>query len=364
MKISADFPGGNIIVREIQGDRARITQDLRNCETYWFYWCMAVEFDRPGRYTFAFEHDCSIGARGPAMRLCNDTVWSWLGCANVDYAHNEFFYDCAAPERVIFCTSMQYLESDFLRFAAAAGHPAEVLCRSRRGRDVELFHIRDGAPAKKILLTTRHHACEMTAAHVLEGILRTVLADDETGRMFRREFELFAVPFVDKDGVEEGDQGKNRIPHDHARDYGDTPIYPETRSIMALIEREKPEIVFDLHCPWLLGGINETLYFVGPELKRMELQMMRWSEILQKEVPPSVPFDPADNILFGTDWNVPSSFMKGRTLARWAADLDYVKTALSIEIPYANMRDTTFNVKSMHELGAALVRTIYGAAVE
>lgn len=76
MRISADFPGGNIIVLAIQGNTAHVTQDLSNCSTFWFYWCMAVEFDRPGRYTFAFENHCSIGARGPAMRFYGDTAWS------------------------------------------------------------------------------------------------------------------------------------------------------------------------------------------------------------------------------------------------------------------------------------------------
>ena len=46
-----------------------------------------------------------------------------------------------------------------------------------------------------------------------------MLADNEDGYWFRRNVEVLAIPFMDKDGVEEGDQGKNRKPRDHNRDY-------------------------------------------------------------------------------------------------------------------------------------------------
>ena len=44
------------------------------------------------------------------------------------------------------------------------------------------------------------------------------------------------VPFVDYDGVVDGDQGKYRLPRDHECDYGRDvpPIYPETAAIRAL----------------------------------------------------------------------------------------------------------------------------------
>ena len=71
-----------------------------------------------------------------------------------------------------------------------------------------------------LVLTARHHACESMASHVLEGILSGVLADDDCGRRWREGWQVVAAPFMDKDGVEDGDQGKNRRPHDHNRDYG------------------------------------------------------------------------------------------------------------------------------------------------
>ena len=86
-----------------------------------------------------------------------------------------------------------------------------------------------------------------------------------------KRVEFFVVPFVDKDGVEDGDQGKNRRPHDHNRDYGgradgDHSIYASTRALRERIPAwsgGKLRVALDLHCPWIRGEHNEVIYFVG-----------------------------------------------------------------------------------------------------
>jgi hypothetical protein len=74
---------------------------------------------------------------------------------------------------------------------------------------------------------------------------------------------LYAVPFVDKDGVEEGDQGKNRKPHDHNRDYGEESIYPEVRAIKELDRSANFVCALDFHCPTLVMPDHQVIYFVG-----------------------------------------------------------------------------------------------------
>src|SRR5690606_31742336 len=91
-----------------------------------------------------------------------------------------------------------------------------VLTKSRKGRDVQLLRIGEPGPGKQsVLFTARHHATETIASYVLEGILAEAMADNATGEAFREKYVLYAVPLVDHDGVEDGDQGKNRQPHDH-----------------------------------------------------------------------------------------------------------------------------------------------------
>jgi hypothetical protein len=68
---------------------------------------------------------------------------------------------------------------------------------------------------------------------------------------------------VDKDGVEAGDQGKNRMPHDHNRDYGDNPIYPEIQAISDIAHKYKIHFAIDFHCPALRGDIHKAMHFLG-----------------------------------------------------------------------------------------------------
>src|SRR5690606_10074741 len=84
----------------------------------------------------------------------------------------------------------------------------------------------------------------------------------------RDNVEFFIVPFLDKDGVEDGDQGKIRLPHDHNRDYKDESIYnsiAELRQIIPEWGQGKLKIGIDIHCPYLYergSGWNEHIYFV------------------------------------------------------------------------------------------------------
>lgn len=353
MKIQADFPGGNIVVRSQEGNSVQLSTDLRDTEGYWFYWCMEVEFDSAGEFRFEFDGP-AVGARGPAVSEDGGRSWRWLGeTGTID---RSFLFSASKPGRVRFCTGMQYLQNDLDRFLAEV--PAarrSVLCRSNGGREVELLRLGAAEPQYKVLLTSRHHCCEMMATHVLEGILRAAAADPE----LLRRAAFYAVPFVDKDGVDRGDQGKNRRPHDHARDYGQPdPIYAETRAITEFLTKEKPQVVFDLHCPWLRGECNELLHFVGPMHRPMEQAMDEWTARLVKELPAEIPYRPEDNVRFGTGWNTAANYTKGKTLAKYAAELDGVRAALSIEIPYANIRDYTLNTANTREIGAALKRVI------
>ena len=49
----------------------------------------------------------------------------------------------------------------------------------------------------------------MTASYALEGLISAVL-DEPDYEWLRQNVDFLIVPFVDKDGVEEGDQGKQK----------------------------------------------------------------------------------------------------------------------------------------------------------
>ena len=362
--ITNKVPAGNIQVVSVNGHDVELDVELRDTSTDWFYWCFKVKFPEKGLYRFRFTRGGKVGTRGPAVSRDGGKSWKWLDAATHE-SDREFEYTCNEPgEELIFCQTMQYLQNNWETFLAefsdhGAMHPG-TLCQSRKGRDVELLTIREGNPKTSILLTSRHHAGETMATHALEGFLRAVLADDAFGRSFRQRFAVFAVPFTDKDGVEDGDQGKNRIPHDHARDYQEPGIYPETIALRKLLDREKPAFVLDLHCPWIRGGeTNEVSYMVGTGIEHLDREMDRFADLLEAERIPQAPYFKKNVIPFGTSWNTAQNYTQGKTIKHYAAGLPFVRNAQTIEIPFANFGEATVDRNAMLAYGASLARAVY-----
>ncbi len=97
--------------------------------------------------------------------------------------------------------------------------------------------------------------CEMMTNYALEGLIAHVLQSPAADAAWlRANVEFLIVPFVDKDGVEHGDQGKNRQPRDHGRDYAGASLHPACaalRDLLPVWSAGMLRVVLDLHCPWI-----------------------------------------------------------------------------------------------------------------
>ncbi len=361
-RITGNFPGGNIKLVSMRGREIGVDVEMRDSSGDWFYWCFKAHFREPGNYHFQFPRPGKVGTRGPAISLDGGMHWRWLSATRWNDSRG-FVYDCPkADTEVLFCTGIPYLQRDleaFLKeFAGASFLQSRTLCRSRKGRNVELVSVVDGCPDYTVLLTSRHHSVEMMATHVLEGILRAALEPTEFGQVFRRKIALFAVPFVDKDGVEEGDQGKNRMPHDHARDYQEPALYPETQALREWISRNQPDFLLDLHCPLLSGALRENPALIGSGDSAMDAAMDRFSNCLEQWRIPDAPYFRQHNIPFGSAWNVAKNYTQGLTLIRYASHLPFVSYAQTMEIPFSNFGEITVDRDSMLRFGGSIARAI------
>lgn len=360
MNVSGDFPGGNIILDSIDGDTVRLHQDLRDTAGDWFYWCFRVAEVSGRAVRFQFTGSRAIGARGPAVSIDGGATWSWLQTGNDPSGFSYFFPEDSEP--VFFSMTIPYTEANLTQFLTPwANHPhvrTGILCKSRHGRPVEFLTCGciDGTASRRVLITARHHCCESLASYALEGLV-SVVPDDP---WFSQNVEFFILPFMDKDGVEEGDQGKNRKPRDHNRDYDGASLYPETAALREIGAEWNlaPAIMLDLHCPWLLGGMNELIYFVGQQREELWLEQQRFSEVLEKHITGPLPFRASDNLPFGQDWNVESSYKLGTSCARWASMLPGARFVSTLELPYANASGSEVNAASARAFGADLARAI------
>ena len=363
--IDCDFPGGNIILDRIEGDNIHIRQDLRDTEGDWFYWYFRVRGAAERTLRFRFTGSNAIGVRGPAVSLNRGRTWSWLGADAVTGV--SFKYTVPADTKEVrFSFGMPYVASDLKRFLRRyQEHPSlEVssLCNTHKGREVEQLHIGNRqTPDHRVLITARHHCCEMMASYALEGLIARILADTETGAWFRDHVECRIVPFVDKDGVEDGDQGKNRKPRDHNRDYDGEGVHATTRALREQIPKWSGnllKIALDLHCPWIRGRHNEVIYLVGSPSEETWQQQCRFSNILQTVQTGPLVFNTADNLPFGVDWNNEANFQAGKSFTGWAREFPGIALATSIEIPYANAGGQEVNARSARAFGRDLAETL------
>jgi len=368
--VDADYPGGNIIVERIDGDVIDLRQDLRDTRGWWFYWNFRVRGAGGRRLTFRFTNKNVIGTRGPAVSTDGGKTWAYMGMRSVKGASFAYTFpgDAKDAKPVRFAFAIPYQEADLKQFLARHEKNKHLavrqLCKTRKGRTVERIHIGriDGKAPHRALLTCRHHSCESMASYVLEGAMSAILADTECGKWFRRTVEVMVVPLVGIDGVEDGDQGKNRKPRDHNRDYIGKSVYASTAALRELVPKwsdARLKIAIDLHCPWIRGRQSEVIYLVGGKDKAIWQAQCRFAGILESIRPDALPYKASNNLPFGKAWNTGGNFKAGKSCSRWASELRGIDLATTIEVPYANAGKVTITPKLARAFGAALAEAMY-----
>jgi hypothetical protein len=241
--LDSSFPGGNVIVDSIQGDTFHVRVDIRDsareCPCAPRQWAFRVKNAGGRTLSFQFPPDPTFGAlslRGPAVSHDNGLHWKWSLPEDAANPPDRFRYSFAPGENEVslawqplYTEQNLYQTVDELKRNGASIRK-QTLCKSEHGRTVDVLRFGCDNAKTGILLFVRHHANETWAAYVVDGMLRGVCSDTAEGAFLRKNASFFVVPFVDKDGVEAGDPGKSRRPHDHNRDY-DKDLYASVRAI-------------------------------------------------------------------------------------------------------------------------------------
>jgi hypothetical protein len=340
INIHGNFIGGNICVKEILEDTVLLENEIRDTQGDWFYWAFCVEGAQGRTLTFKMQQT-RIGYWGPAVS--HDLAeWSWLDSC----AENSFTYSFGKDEsRVYFAHHMLYHPERFHSLCQSLNLRAKELCKSRKGRSVPCLHM--GKGEKSIIFTARHHACESTGSYVLEGVIKELVQSPI------EEAEILIVPFVDYDGVVDGDQGKARIPHDHNRDYIESPIYPEVRSICKHMDAKGCHYGFDLHSPWHKGGVNDKIFIVR-NLVEKEGEFDAFSSIFESEISgKSMKYFQKDDYPPCTNWNQPSTSFGYIVNNRQECNL-----AFTLESTYFGEESNKVCAEKLVELGKCFAKAV------
>ncbi len=344
-KIKNDFDGANIKVISSDNKYARLEVELRDTAEDWFYWCFKVEGAEGMTVTFEFEKQNRVGYYGAAV---SQDMKNWIWQHPYDDTNGKSFtYTFGADEHeVYFAHDFCYRPEQFFEFAKKSSLTLKPLCKSKKGRDIPYYDSENGDEI--ILLTARHHACESTGSYVLEGVLENILSSPEFSK-----YRIICVPFVDLDGVIDGDQGKARTPYDHNRDYNPNvpAIYSATRKIRQFPNLGKIAFAFDFHSPWHWGEENDTVFIPLKSHSRREANA-RFSALFEDENSDiSLPHYSKDNIHPDTRWNSSKSFSFAVYFDKLGADLSF-----TLETPYFKASGVPFTAESARNTGKAFAR--------
>ncbi len=271
VRVCCDYPGGSIVVKEIDETNGvvKVATDLRDTKgRKWMRFDFKVRGAEGRTLHFQFPDDKFdyLATLGPAVSRDEGRTWAWLHQDGSRHEPSNAFDWTFAPDehetRFAFC--IPYLQSDWEKLAAKYKSRKDVvfdvLCKSQSGeRDTELLRLPCIGSAKWLFVfTARHHASEASASFVMEGAIEESLSGSKEAAWLRDNADCVFVPFMDKDGVEKGEQGKFRHPHDHNRDYMKD-RYTSVRALKELLAQEgegKKIIFIDLHSPSPRSGLT------------------------------------------------------------------------------------------------------------
>lgn len=364
VRVLGGYPGANAAVEAVESDAVSLDRDVGDSGSEWtFYWNVGVESDVAREVTVSFAREV-VGRFGPVVSA-DRREWRWLG-AEATPDRRRFRYRFDAGERAFFAFSFPYVLADFEAFWADVGeHPRatrERLTASERGRPVPVVRLGDPGASEHVVLAARHHACEAPASYALEGALSELLDADALDDRC-----VHAFPLVDLDGVQRGDQGKARVPHDHNRDYGGNallddvaPIYRATAAVQAYVRGLEGDlaVALDYHAPFKWGseewGRLHDRPFLAADPAAVTPGERRLAELLDEET------DRAAGALgFDADqgFGEPGGFAHDTAFASF---LDRQGAALSrtLEVPYVGTPDDRVTPASCRGLGRAVARAL------
>ncbi|MBI0397336.1 M14 family zinc carboxypeptidase [Cyclobacterium marinum] len=327
--IEVDFPGGNVIIEKILGDTIFFKPDLRDTPREWFYWCFSVKNTSNKKWFFKTTKPNVLSNMGAAYSTDGGYNWHWIDQEN-HLGSDLFSYSFSGDGKpVMLSMGMAYTQKNFdkfmMKYNSSKYIKNAVLSTTRGGREVEQLLISDFGvkPKFKVLFTARAHAGEMMSNYIIEGMIDALHSEDPLMKKLLEKAEIMIIPFLDKDGVEQGDQGKYRSPRDHNRDYSGKSLYTSTRAIREEIPKwlaGLPWIGIDLHNPWIKGENNEWVYFVGNEDERIAAAQENFVKTLIQVQRGPLKMDSKTGFLaFGTAWNKGSNYEQGYSFSKWAS---------------------------------------------
>ncbi|MDW7694316.1 M14 family metallopeptidase [Flammeovirgaceae bacterium SG7u.111] len=163
---------------------------------------------------------------------------------------------------------------------------AEEIGKSRQGRPIKCMHIGSGKDKKMILVISRQHPPEVTGYLSMKSFVENLTVDTKLAKKFRKKYDIYVVPLMNPDGVDNGHWRHNIGGIDLNRDWSDF-NQPETSAVKDFMHKKtkngkgKFYFAIDFHSTW------DDIYYTLPDTASSNLTgfTTKWLTGVETEIP-------------------------------------------------------------------------------
>ncbi len=223
-EIGVDFEGASLgSWQEVDAGRfvLEIRRDTNSDFARWYSFRVRSGIDTPLNFEVQNAGDVSVPEAWPMNRpaVSADGGWTWGRIADTRYDGMTFaFRHTPRSDDEWIALAPVYNFSRWLAMVdEIRDHPMvdtlEVLANTLEGRPVHLVKVTDpaapDAEKRAVWVIGRQHPAEVGGSWKGEGLLRWSLGDDPQAAEFRRRASLYMIPFMNPDGVWNGNYRVN-----------------------------------------------------------------------------------------------------------------------------------------------------------
>ena len=369
LDVRAASVSGNGKIHRVSSDSGTwvvefLSEPRTSPQPMWFHVEAANTRGRPVRFVW-LNADQALGS---PKQMENDTPvlraddGPWLRCTNTEILENVYgrralaFDSDGVGEAVSAALCYPYSSADLEETLRETDAPVERRILGVTGQGRAIPGLRIASPKQGndagVYIVARQHAGETPGSWVLDGIIRA-LAQEQAGV---EHIDWWIAPFVDLDGVENGDYGKDAAPYDFNRDWDILPMRPEvvciSRDMAAFKERYASRLMLDLHAP---GHGEDGLWVYVPNAQ----QPAERREAVQSFADSLVgAFPELDAAALTREANYLSRGKANATLCTWAWEQLDRTPCVSLETSYQTLGGRTLDIAGYREVGNRIVSAI------
>jgi hypothetical protein len=379
LRISSDFPGGSARVLGIDQDNntVRITpadDPKRGFPCWWYFRLDGVDTNRPlilevtanqgivqtgvPGETRKFPADYSL----PECAAFSRDGTNWQHTARGERHGSQTVYHISASTPGLWLAwgpPFTLKDANQVIQQACAVCPyakSFVLARTRGGRPVPGMRISQPGPRYGVWIQARQHAWESGSSWVARGFVEWLVSHDPAAESLRQKADIVVIPVMDVDSVEEGQGGKEQIPHDQDEDWHPNAYFPEVaagmKSLYALAKADRLDLLLDLHNPGYHA--RDIDFYIAPTPLLPPERVAnegRFFDIVKEQMTGSINF----NGRIGPDSNTYDPVANKCVDAWVAAQSQPYVVSLTMEIPW-NMSASTQDgyLKTGGQLGRSI----------